>query len=76
MSAFAYQTKRTNRVKLVFWEGSGVGLLMKPVAGIETPWTVGDDDIRLEPAQLSALFNDVDWRRTRKLAIGAGDPSQ
>ena len=75
MSAFAYQTKRTNRVKLVFWEGSGIGLLTKPVSGAETSWTVADDDIRLAPAQLSALFSGVDWRRARKLAIGAGDPT-
>jgi transposase len=75
-ATFAYQTKRRNRVKLVFWEGSDVCLLAKPLAGAETLWTVADEDIRLAPAQLSALFNGVDWRRSRKLMIGASNLSR
>jgi transposase len=71
-ATYAYQTKRTNRVKLVFWEGSGVCLLPKPLAGVETPWIVADEDIRLAPAQLSALFSGIDWgRRQQRIAMSS-----
>jgi len=74
MSAgYAFQTKRTNRVKLVFWEGSDVGLLKKPIESAESQWRIADEeDIQLAPAQLAALFEDLDWRRTRKVAVGSG----
>jgi len=69
---YAFRTQRTNRMKVTFWEGSGVCLLNKPVENGESHWPGDEDgDIRLAQAQLSALFEGFDWRRARKLAVGA-----
>ncbi|GEM_PF-4919273 len=66
-----FPTKRTNRMKLVFWEGSDVSLLAKPLENGELDWRkIENDDIQLAPAQLSALFEGLDWSRTRRLAVG------
>jgi transposase len=73
MSAgYIYQTKRTSRVKLVFWNGADVGLLKKPIENAEAQWrAVDEEDIQLSTAQLSALFEDLDWRRIRRLVVGS-----
>ena len=72
MSAgYVFRTQRTNRMKVTFWEGSGVCLLNKPVENAESQWpSDAKDDIRLAPAQLSALFEGLDWARARRLALG------
>ena len=73
MSAgYVFRAKATNRVRLVFWEGSGVCLLVKPVDSGESLWSdLEDEGIRLAQAQLAALFEGLAWRRKRKLAVGA-----
>jgi hypothetical protein len=70
-AAFACGAKRTNRLKLVFWEGSDVCLRTKPLAGVETRWTVA--------ISAGATFGVVQRNRLashQQLAIGAGDMSQ
>ena len=69
-AAYAFQTKKLNRVKLIFWEGTDIALLAKPNGDFD--WAQGEG-IRLAPSQLSALLDGDDRRRTRKLTVIAPD---
>ena len=56
--------KRADRVKLIFWEGSGVVLVAKRLENGQFRWpAVRDGVMRLSAAQLQALLEGLDWRR-------------
>jgi transposase len=55
---------RADRVKLAYWDGTGVCLLAKRLEDGKFRWpNVQDGVIRLSAAQLSALLEGLDWRR-------------
>ncbi|MDX8535893.1 IS66 family insertion sequence element accessory protein TnpB [Mesorhizobium sp. VK25A] len=49
-AVYVFRAKRTDRIKLIFWDGTGVCLYAK----------------RLTAAQLSALLEGLDWRRVHE----------
>ena len=56
-----------DRVKLVFWDGTGVCLFAKRLEDGEFRWPkVQDGVMRLTAAQLSALLEGLDWRRVHE----------
>lgn len=59
-----FRSKRGDRVKLLFWDGSGIMMICKRLeqGGFARP-KVGDGVMRLSPAQLSMQFAGLDWRR-------------
>jgi len=61
---YCFRSKRADRVKLVFWDGSGLCLLCKRLEDGKFHWPrVQDGVMRLSAAQLSALLEGLDWSR-------------
>jgi transposase len=63
-AVYVFRAKRADRVKLVFWDGTGVCLYAKRLEDGAFRWpNVQDGVMYLTAAQLSALLEGLDWRR-------------
>jgi transposase len=63
-AVYVFRAKRADRVKLIFWDGTGVCLLAKRLEAGAFRWpNMQDGVIHLTAAQLSALLEGLDWRR-------------
>jgi len=63
---YVFRARRADRVKMVFWDGTGVCLFGKRLEDGEFHWPKIEDGVmRLSAAQLSALLEGLDWRRVR-----------
>ncbi|MGD9805858.1 MAG: IS66 family insertion sequence element accessory protein TnpB [Hyphomicrobiaceae bacterium] len=63
-TVFVFRAKRSDRIKLLVWDGSGLVLVYKRLEGGQFRWPKIDDGVmRLSPAQLSALLEGLDWSR-------------
>jgi transposase len=63
-AVYVFRAKRTDRVKLVFWDGTGVVLVAKRLEDGEFRWPkLQDGVIHLSAAEFSALLEGLDWRR-------------
>jgi transposase len=61
---YVFRSKRADRMKLLFWDGSGVCLFAKRLEGGKFRWPrIEDGVMRLSAAQLSALVEGLDWMR-------------
>jgi transposase len=65
---YVFRAKRTDRIKLIFWDGSGVCLVAKRLEDGEFHWPrmqarMQDGAMHLTAAQFSALFEGLDWKR-------------
>lgn len=61
---YVFRAKRADRVKLVWWDGTGLCLLVKRLEDGPFRWPrIEDGVMRLTPAQLQALLEGLDWRR-------------
>ena len=59
-----FRAKRADRLKILLWDGSGMVLVAKRLEGAKFAWpAVKDGVMTLSAAQLSALFEGLDWRR-------------
>ena len=66
-AVYVFRGKRADRVKLVFWDGTGACLFAKRLEDGDFRWPKIDDGVmRLSAAQLSALIEGLDWRRVRQ----------
>lgn len=64
---YVFRAKRADRIKLIFWDGTGVCLYAKRLEDGEFRWPkVHDGMMRLTAAQLSALLEGLDWRRVHE----------
>jgi transposase len=64
---YVFRAKRADRVKLIFWDGTGVCLYAKRLEDGEFRWPkLHDGTMRLTAAQLSALLEGLDWRRVHE----------
>jgi transposase len=63
-AVYVFRAKRADRVKLIFWDGTGVCLFAKRLEAGAFRWpNTQDGVIHLTSAQLSALLEGLDWRR-------------
>jgi transposase len=63
-AVYVFRAKRADRIKLIFWDGTGVCLFAKRLEDGKFRWpSIKDGVIRLSAAQLSALLEGLDWRR-------------
>lgn len=63
-TVYVFRSKRADRAKLVFWDGTGVVLVAKRLEEGRFCWPkVQDGVVRLTAAQLSALIEGLDWKR-------------
>jgi transposase len=61
---YVFRAKRADRVKLVYWDGTGVCLFAKRLEDGKFRWpSVQDAVMRLSAAELSALLEGLDWKR-------------
>jgi transposase len=61
---YVFRAKRADRIKLIFWDGTGLVLYAKRREDGEFRWPkVQDGVMRLTAAQLGALLEGLDWRR-------------
>jgi transposase len=66
-AVYVFRAKRADRIKLVFWDGTGVCLFVKRLEDGKFQWPkIEDGVIRLTAAQLSALLEGLDWRRVHE----------
>lgn len=66
-TVFVFRAKRADRVKLVFWDGTGLCLFAKRLEDGIFRWPKIEDGVmRLSAAQLSALLEGLDWRRVHE----------
>lgn len=63
-TVYVFRAKRADRVKLIFWDGTGMCLFAKRLEDGKFQWPKLQDGVmRLSAAQLSALLEGLDWRR-------------
>jgi transposase len=63
-AVYVFRAKRADRVKLIFWDGTGMCLFVKRLEKGAFRWpNIQDGIMRLSAAQLSALLEGLDWRR-------------
>ena len=63
-AVYVFRAKRADRVKLVYFDGTGVCLLAKKLEDGKFCWpAITDGVVRLTAAQLQALLEGLDWRR-------------
>jgi transposase len=59
--------KQADRVKLVWWDGTGLCLMAKKLEAGAFSWpSVHHGVMRLTAAQLGALLEGLDWRRVHQ----------
>ena len=65
-TVYVFRAKRADRVKLVFWDGTGVVLVAKRLEEGAFRWPgLADGVVRLTATELAALLDGLDWRRVQ-----------
>jgi transposase len=63
-AVYVFRAKRADRVKLIWWDGSGLCFFAKRLEEGQFRWPKIEDGVmRLTAAQLQALLEGLDWRR-------------
>lgn len=74
---YVFRAKRADRVKLLFWDQTGLVLMTKRLEDGRFRWpTVQDSVMRLSPAQLSALLEGLDWSRVHARRVARPTATQ
>lgn len=61
---FVFRSKWADRIKLIFWDGTGLILVHKRIEGRGFVWPQARDGLMtLSRTQFEALFEGLDWRR-------------
>jgi transposase len=64
---YVFRAKRADRIKLVFWDGTGLCLFAKRLEDGIFRWPKIENGVmKLTAAQLSALLEGLDWRRVHE----------
>jgi len=64
---YVFRAKRADRIKLIFWDGTGLVLVAKRLEHGRFRWPNIDDAVmRLTAAELQALLEGLDWRRVHE----------
>jgi transposase len=67
---YVFRAKRADRVKIVWWDGTGLCLFAKRLDEDRFRWPrIEDGVIRLSGAQLQALIEGMEWRRVHPLRV-------
>jgi transposase len=60
-AVYVFRVKRADRVKLIYWDGTGVCLFAKRLEDGKFRWLKAQDGVmRLSAAELSALLEGLD----------------
>jgi transposase len=67
-AVLVFRSRRSDRVKLLVWDGSGLVLVWKQLEGGAFRWPpVVDGVLRLTAVEFAALFDGIDFRRVQAL---------
>ena len=67
-TVFVFRAKRADRMKILFWDGSGLVMAYKRLEESTFTWPgIRDGAMTLTRAQCEALCAGLDWRRVRSL---------
>jgi transposase len=67
---YVFRAKRADRVKIVWWDGTGVCLYSKRLEKAQFLWPrIGPHRVQLNHAQLLALVDGMDWKRVRAVTV-------
>lgn len=68
-TVFVFRSKRADRLKLLFWDGTGLVMTYKRLEETSFTWpAIKDGLMSLNQAQFEALFSGLDWRKVKALA--------
>jgi len=76
---FIFRSKRSDRLKVLLWDGSGLCLIVKRLESGKFVWPPARDGaVTLTAAQLRLLFTGMDWTQLgiRTMRIGPANASQ
>jgi len=63
-TVFVFRSKRADRLKLLYWDGTGLVMIYKRLEDHRFAWPLIKDGLmHLNVAQFEALFSGLDWRR-------------
>jgi transposase len=65
-AVFVFRGRKGDRVKLLYWDGQGFCLYYKVLERGHFPWPRAENGaVHLTSAQLSMLWEGIDWRRPK-----------
>lgn len=67
---YVFRAKRADRIKVVWWDGTGVCLYAKRLEKKKFCWPrIGHTRVRLNHAQLMALVEGMDWKAVQPMRV-------
>jgi transposase len=67
---YVFRAKRADRVKIVWWDGTGLCLYAKRLEKAAFCWPpIGNTRVKMSYAQLLALIDGMDWKRVRTVSV-------
>ena len=67
---YVFRSKRMDRVKLLWWDGTGICLMTKRLEGAQFRWPpIEDGMMQLSAVQLAALLEGGQWARMERREI-------
>jgi transposase len=67
---YVFRAKRADRIKIVWWDGSGLCLYAKRLEKAQFCWPrIGHSRVQLNQAQLLALVDGLDWKKVRPVLV-------
>lgn len=67
-TVFVFRPKRLDRLKILFWDGTGLVMAYKRLEDSTFTWpAIRDGAMTLNHAQFEALFSGLDWRKVKAL---------
>ena len=63
-TVFVFRAKRADRLKLLYWDGTGLVMIYKRIEGKGFEWPrMKDVIITINKSQFEALFEGLNWKR-------------
>ncbi|MGO9392298.1 IS66 family insertion sequence element accessory protein TnpB [Rhodoblastus sp.] len=67
---YVFRAKRADRIKIVWFDGTGVCLFAKRLEESQFCWPrIGPNQVQLNYAQLMALVDGLDWKRVHPVDV-------
>jgi transposase len=76
-AVYVFRSKRMDRVKLLWWDGTGICLMTKRLEDAQFRWPpIEDGMIGLSVAQLAALLEGGQWARVERRDVNRPSATQ
>jgi len=67
---YVFRAKRADRIKIVWWDGSGLCLFAKRLEKTHFCWPrIGHTRVQMNSAQLLALVDGMDWTKVHPMDV-------